>query len=72
MDCTAALPADGYFNPHSHAGSDMGDAIYNQAVKISIHTPTQGVTAFKRYTPERMIDFNPHSHAGSDIPDLGI
>ena len=33
-----------YFNPHSHAGSDV-DYVAKVAVhNISIHTPTQGVT----------------------------
>ncbi len=33
------------FNPHSHAGSDMHFTKYYMTVLISIHTPTQGVTA---------------------------
>ena len=34
-----------YFNPHSHAGSDVAVAIKSQGIsRISIHTPTQGVT----------------------------
>ena len=32
------------FNPHSHAGSDPDDGSKNAESKISIHTPTQGVT----------------------------
>ena len=34
-----------YFNPHSHAGSDINIFIkYANDCAISIHTPTQGVT----------------------------
>ena len=33
-----------YFNPHSHAGSDTYIRIRICLIKISIHTPTQGVT----------------------------
>ena len=34
-----------YFNPHSHAGSDVTQFARNwEALQISIHTPTQGVT----------------------------
>ena len=32
------------FNPHSHAGSDLGNGMEINHVGISIHTPTQGVT----------------------------
>ena len=45
-----------YFNPHSHAGSDDFYTDISKKSAISIHTPTQGVTAFnledvrKKYT----------------------
>ncbi len=32
------------FNPHSHAGSDIKQTEDTDMGKISIHTPTQGVT----------------------------
>ncbi len=32
------------FNPHSHAGSDERDDVNIYTPRISIHTPTQGVT----------------------------
>ena len=34
--------------------------------RISIHTPTQGVTCHSLVRPPLIINFNPHSHAGSD------
>ncbi len=40
---TAATKRD--FNPHSHAGSDAGAFCLPKNTKISIHTPTQGVTS---------------------------
>ena len=33
-----------YFNPHSHAGSDLFQTTAKTSSCISIHTPTQGVT----------------------------
>ena len=38
-----------YFNPHSHAGSDLANTLNWLVTIISIHTPTQGVTMI-RYT----------------------
>ena len=32
------------FNPHSHKGSDQPSSSIQQALSISIHTPTRGVT----------------------------
>ena len=37
-----------YFNPHSHEGSDADDGHVVVRVKISIHTPTKGVTLVLR------------------------
>ena len=55
------------FNPHSHAGSDVGIfLVLQQIVGISIHTPTQGVTGRHDRRVEGARHFNPHSHAGSD------
>ena len=33
------------FNPHPHAGGDLRKAQALQAWKVSIHTPTRGVTS---------------------------
>ena len=33
------------FNPHSHTGSDQITSVFLLSARISIHTPTQGVTA---------------------------
>ena len=33
------------FNPHTHAGCDITSIFYYPFVHVSIHTPTQGVTA---------------------------
>ena len=35
-----------YFNPHSHKGSDLICFNFSMLSKISIHTPTKGVTTF--------------------------
>ena len=32
------------FNPHTHAGCDQNKVLLNSRLKVSIHTPTQGVT----------------------------
>ena len=34
------------FNPHTHAGCDQGTVPFDREIKVSIHTPTQGVTHF--------------------------
>ena len=36
------------FNPHTHAGCDLGYGYDSTALRVSIHTPTQGVTDFFR------------------------
>ena len=41
--CFAWLPCSG-FNPHTHEGCDMRSELYCQLYKVSIHTPTKGVT----------------------------
>ncbi len=41
------------FNPHSHAGSDKMVRVDGETIKISIHTPTQGVTC-----PTRIVTLN--------------
>ena len=62
----ARLYSGKYFNPHSHTGSDPPKRLRRQVVKISIHTPTQGVTrTYPARRPHRR-NFNPHSHTGSD------
>ena len=53
------------FNPHSHAGSDWCLILTPQNLRISIHTPTQGVTHTYVWV-FKIQNFNPHSHAGSD------
>ena len=35
------------FNPHTHAGCDFLDKVIISYFKVSIHTPTQGVTVAK-------------------------
>ena len=34
------------FNPHTHAGCDTNIQRFKFAEKVSIHTPTQGVTGY--------------------------
>ena len=54
------------FNPHSHKGSDLQLLYTIKLSKISIHTPTRGVTLLNQYPGLYENDFNPHSHKGSD------
>ena len=55
-DCTYGCHAEAslYFNPHSHTGSDCLPMLYFTCLRISIHTPTQGVTY-----RDRVCDFEP-------------
>ena len=39
------------FNPHTHAGCDEKFKTNNDSFKVSIHTPTQGVTPFPISNP---------------------
>ena len=55
-----------YFNPHSHTGSDIPGSSGIWGLRISIHTPTQGVTTDLTLWRNRNVYFNPHSHTGSD------
>ena len=55
------------FNPHSHKGSDFFPGTTVIQDKISIHTPTRGVTCSETGNKQIVIDFNPHSHKGSDV-----
>ena len=54
------------FNPHTHAGCDhlISDKIL--AIRVSIHTPTQGVTRRFEWEVCGTGCFNPHTHAGCD------
>ena len=53
------------FNPRAHAGRDSLIPVLVNAIKVSIHAPTQGATHWimKRYRPG---SFNPRAHAGRD------
>ena len=54
------------FNPHTHAGCDPFLVLNFRTKKVSIHTPTQGVT--KRFFIKFcLFCFNPHTHAGCDL-----
>ena len=55
--CRGTCPGSKYFNPHSHKGSD-GVLIleFARSDRISIHTPTRGVTSFK-YIPSLSYKF---------------
>ena len=65
--CSAAYcAAISNFNPHSHKGSDGILWSYWLCHKISIHTPTRGVTTAQRQGKNFTLYFNPHSHKGSD------
>ena len=54
------------FNPHTHAGCDIFNTEVQVLSKVSIHTPTQGVT-FVKQEYSLLTGFNPHTHAGCDI-----
>ena len=44
LACAVLLSIPGYFNPHSHKGSDAENVYFVPIPNISIHTPTRGVT----------------------------
>ena len=55
------------FNPHTHAGCDNLQYRLTSSLRVSIHTPTQGVTwVFISYIANDFC-FNPHTHAGCDL-----
>ena len=56
----------GGFNPHTHAGCDWSLNSRDPFIKVSIHTPTQGVTIPCLNAPISFC-FNPHTHAGCDL-----
>ena len=60
------------FNPHTHAGCDSRSIIKITESKVSIHTPTQGVTG-RAARAASQEGFNPHTHAGCDeMATIGI
>ena len=61
-----ALSIINNFNPHSHEGSDEKVGNAGEWLKISIHTPTKGVTQCFHLLFLSAVNFNPHSHEGSD------
>ena len=54
------------FNPHTHAGCDKTNQTSIDINRVSIHTPTQGVTRERGFVGEQGDSFNPHTHAGCD------
>ena len=59
------------FNPHTHEGCDEEIPLLLCARKrVSIHTPTKGVTASIGTTPHHSFCFNPHTHEGCDLMSL--
>ena len=59
------------FNPHTHAGCDAVNNFFELKSKVSIHTPTQGVTTISCVDLRNKYSFNPHTHAGCDCPFAG-
>ena len=55
------------FNPHTHAGCDIARCHFFIFKKVSIHTPTQGVTREPNLFKMPVCRFNPHTHAGCDV-----
>ena len=54
------------FNPHPHVGSDDNKAQVESVMRVSIHTPTWGVTFPLCWGNCPRHSFNPHPHVGSD------
>ena len=52
---------------YSHAGCDFMEAEVKQVIKVSIHTPTQGVTLESGLSFSLSKSFNPHTHVGCDL-----
>ena len=59
-------PADCYFNPHFHKGSDLTIYAQHDFKLISIHTSTREVTLGDYCDMYNGDNFNPHFHKGSD------
>ena len=59
------------FNPHTHAGCDVGIVGIKVLLGVSIHTPTQGVTIVCLWRRGISNSFNPHTHAGCDSGATG-
>ena len=56
------------FNPHTHEGCDIRQNRIPWQQKVSIHTPTKGVTRIPWQQKETYYSFNPHTHEGCDYP----
>ena len=54
------------FNPHTHEGCDAPWELNKPPTKVSIHTPTKGVTYRDIQLFLKRISFNPHTHEGCD------
>ena len=55
------------FNPHTHEGCDAFSLPFGQCQKVSIHTPTKGVTYCSDDNWQNDCCFNPHTHEGCDF-----
>ena len=55
------------FNPHTHEGCDSGKSQIEKFWRVSIHTPTKGVTEKSMTILNFIISFNPHTHEGCDL-----
>ena len=58
------------FNPHTHEGCDTVKSRTRKKKKVSIHTPTKGVTLFPTSVGRLGYSFNPHTHEGCDRRSL--
>ena len=58
-------------NPHTHAGCDNRYKCNYTRRRVSIHTPTQGVTRIHTHIHYIVLGFNPHTHAGCDFYVVG-
>ena len=57
----------GSFNPHTHEGCDDLLTFSWDFCKVSIHTPTKGVTSNLVCLSLLKFCFNPHTHEGCDV-----
>ena len=54
------------FNPHTHEGCDDAAFLKRLRFRVSIHTPTKGVTLRATIYSNVYYSFNPHTHEGCD------
>ena len=62
----------GCFNPHTYMRCDYDSDIFNNWIKkVSIHTPTWGVTTWRNRLSRPNTSFNPHTYMRCDLRKTG-